>query len=157
MSADGPSPTLFQVAILDVPIYQLFSLMALCGAFGVGLGFFRGYVGIGALCLLGAAVFGALLVWRIRRFHAILSYAMGVSGRVVAIRRPTLAQQGRYRYRITFTYSVAGQDYRRVCRISQLAQQMNRIQPGDAVTVLVHPTSPQHALVPALYLAPTYF
>jgi uncharacterized integral membrane protein len=144
-------PTLFQVAMADVRIYQFFSVLALLGSLGILLTFFSRFLEPGIVALIGAAIAGGLLFRRVRLMRHLLAQAVEATGQITSIRRPLLVSRSRSRYRVKYRYTFQEQEYDNTCLISTYTRQME-IEPGDAVTVLLDPEHPQHALLPALYL-----
>jgi hypothetical protein len=144
-------PSLFQIAVHDVRIYQLFSIAVLLGSLGLLIAFSTRYTAIGLIAFLVGSVAAALLFWRVRLFRAILEYADEVTGQIVAMRRPLLARHGHARYRLDYTYTYGGQDYRTSYLVSMPVQHVT-LSAGDTVTVLVHRHRPRHALIPSIYM-----
>ncbi len=144
-------PSLFQIVVADVRIYQFFSLAVLAASFGIILSLVAAYALAGLALLLAALVFAALLAWRVHLFRSLLRQAIEVSGTVESVRRPKLASRGRFRHRITYTYSYQGRSYAGMCRLSMPIEALT-VQPGDRVTVLVSSDMPQRSLIPILYM-----
>jgi hypothetical protein len=145
------SPSLFQIAVQDVRIYQFFSSAVLLISLGLMIAIFTAYTPIGVLSLLVGCIPAALLFWRLRLFRAILEHAEEATGRVVALRRPLLARRGHARYRLDYTYTYQGREYRAAYLVSMPVQHVT-LSAGDEVAVLVHRNRPQHALIPSLYM-----
>jgi hypothetical protein len=144
-------PSLFQIALQDVRMYQFFSTGVLLVSLGLMIALFTAYTLVGILALLVGCVPVALLFWRVRLFRAILEHAEEATGQVVAMRRPLLARRGHARYRLDYTYTYQGRDYQATYLVSMPVQHVN-VSAGDEVTVLVHRNRPQHALIPSLYM-----
>jgi hypothetical protein len=144
-------PSLWQIFLHDVRIYQFFSGTVLFGSLGTGLLLTTAYTLWGIGCLLVAVGTGAMLARRISVFQAILVHAADVPGMITSIRRPTSASSGRYRYRVTYRYTYCDQEYNGVCFISQVVRAMEAVQPGHSVKVLAHRDRPHLSLLPELY------
>jgi hypothetical protein len=148
---DTAYPSLFQIALQDVRIYQFFSTAVLLISLGLMIAIFTVYTPIGVISLLVGCIPAALLFWRLRLFRAILEHAEEATGQVVAMRRPLLARRGHARYRLDYTYIYQGRDYRTSYLVSMPVQHVD-LSAGDTVRVLVHRNRPQHALIPSIYM-----
>jgi hypothetical protein len=151
MEHEPAYPSLFQIAVQDVRIYQFFSSAVLLISLGLMIALFTAYRPIGVLALLVGCIPAVLCFWRVRLFRAILEHAEEATGQVVAMRRPLLARHGHARYRLDYIYTYQGRDYRTAYLVSMPVQRV-ALSAGDEVTVLVHRYRPQHALIPSLYM-----
>lgn len=147
-------PSLWQIFLHDVRIYQFFSGTVLFGGLGIGLLVTTTYALWGIGCLLVATVTGTLLARRISVFRFILAHSIDVPGMITSIRRPTSATSGRYRYRVTYCYTYRDQEYQGVCFVSQVVRAMETVQPGQSIRVLAHRDRPQLSLLSELYREP---
>lgn len=151
METPAQHPSLWQIFLHDVRIYQFFSGTVLCGSLGVGLLLTTSYILWGVGCLLVTVVTGVMLARRISVFQSILAHAIDVPGMITSIRRPTSASSGRYRYRVTYRYTYRDQEYHGICFISQVVRAMEAVQPGCSIRILIHKDRPNLSLLPELY------
>ncbi len=144
-------PRLVEVALVDVRSFQMIAVIILFAAFGGMFLAFTTHLAVGLGCVAVAAAVAGVLVWRLRRFDAILRDGDHVTGQLDEIRRPVVASgRGRHRYNFTYSYTYAGKPYRRSHRVSVLSPQVP-LEVGQPVTVLVNAARPGETLVVELF------
>lgn len=95
---------------------------------------------------LMTAVFGPVLVWRIRDLRRVFARGEVVQGRVL-----TVGENSEYIEHAVIAYQHGGREYR-VTNVTEGVLAGRRLAPGAAVDVVVDPGKPSRAFIVNLYI-----